>query len=406
MDSTAISASEQEATQAESLIIVPDTEHDRYATFGFISWWDQEKLRRATVLVAGAGALGNEVIKNLALLGVGRLLIVDFDTIESANLSRSVLFREGDQGRKKAQVAAEAARQMNPDLQVRWIHGDLTQKLGLGVFRRVEAVIGCLDNREARLFINRACWKVGHPWVDGAMQEMLGEARVFWPGRGACYECTLGPADYQAMNLRYSCSALPRDLVMEGKIPTTPTVAAIIGGLQTQEALKLLHGMEVRPGTGLVFNGLTNDVYNITYPVKADCLSHQRYTPIEECPDLSAAKTTIGDMLDCVRQRMGKDAVLELDFELLEMFECVHGHPPTQVLQPVERVKESAAVCPICGSSRWPHQTHVIQGTESFLRKTLAEIGIPSLHVLIGRSGDTRRYFELTGDEGTVFHFS
>jgi glutamyl-tRNA reductase len=66
---------------------------DRYARQRLIPSWQQESLKQATVLVGGAGALGNEVIKNLALLGIGRLIILDRDTIEVSNLSRTVLFR-------------------------------------------------------------------------------------------------------------------------------------------------------------------------------------------------------------------------------------------------------------------------------------------------------------------------
>ena len=71
-------------------------ETDRYARHHLIDWWDQERLASARVMVVGAGAIGNEVIKNLALLGVGNLWIVDFDTVDVTNLTRSVLFREAD----------------------------------------------------------------------------------------------------------------------------------------------------------------------------------------------------------------------------------------------------------------------------------------------------------------------
>ncbi len=83
----------------EKPLHIPNLRTDRLGTFDFISWWEREAVEEARVLVVGAGALGNEVIKNLALMGVGHLFIVDFDTIEAANLSRSVLFREGDDGR-------------------------------------------------------------------------------------------------------------------------------------------------------------------------------------------------------------------------------------------------------------------------------------------------------------------
>src|SRR6516162_3801638 len=83
---------------------------DRYARHRLIPWWDQELLSLSKVLVVGAGALGNEVLKDLALLGVGHIMVVDFDVVELSNLSRSVLFSDSDIGRPKAQAAAEATR--------------------------------------------------------------------------------------------------------------------------------------------------------------------------------------------------------------------------------------------------------------------------------------------------------
>jgi adenylyltransferase/sulfurtransferase len=69
-------------------LVITDPDTDRYHTFGYISWWQQEVVRGATVLVVGAGALGNEVLKNLALMGIGNILVADFDTIEDSNLRR------------------------------------------------------------------------------------------------------------------------------------------------------------------------------------------------------------------------------------------------------------------------------------------------------------------------------
>ena len=70
-----------------------DFEEDRYARLRLIPWWDQERLKNATIMVVGAGAIGNELIKNLTLLGIGRILVYDMDAIESTNLTRSVLYR-------------------------------------------------------------------------------------------------------------------------------------------------------------------------------------------------------------------------------------------------------------------------------------------------------------------------
>src|SRR5580658_10045721 len=89
-----------DALDGETLVI---DDQDRYSRLRLISWWRQERLRSARILVVGAGALGNEVVKNLALLGVGTTYLIDLDVVESSNLSRSVLFREADSGQSKAE---------------------------------------------------------------------------------------------------------------------------------------------------------------------------------------------------------------------------------------------------------------------------------------------------------------
>jgi molybdopterin-synthase adenylyltransferase len=228
---------------------------DRYSRLRLISWWNQEKLRAAKVLVVGAGALGNEVLKNLALLGVGNVLVIDLDEIEESNLTRSVLFRSSDRGKSKAVAAAKMLHEINPDTHVVPIHGNVMTDIGLGVFRDVDVVIGCLDNREARLWVNRCCWKVGTPWVDGGIQEISGVAKVFVPPDSACYECAMTENDYRLISLRYSCPLLKREDLLAGKVPTAPTIASMIAGLQTQEALKLLHGLPVQTSTRRTTNG-------------------------------------------------------------------------------------------------------------------------------------------------------
>ena len=135
------------------------------------------------MLVVGAGALGNEVVKNLALVGLGTIHLIDLDEVEPSNLSRSVLFRSDDGGQPKAEVAARRARELNPEITIIPIHGDVITDVGLGLFADVDLVIGCLDNREARLWVNRQCWKVGTPWIDAGIQEIQGVVKVFVPAR-------------------------------------------------------------------------------------------------------------------------------------------------------------------------------------------------------------------------------
>lgn len=392
-------------TEPETIVIT-DPDSDRYHTFGYISWWQQEVVRNATVLVIGAGALGNEVIKNLTLMGIGNILIADFDTIEDSNLSRSVLFRADDRGRRKVDAAADGVKALNPDVKVKAWHGDINFEMGLGVFRHVDAIVGCLDNREARLSINRFSWAVNRPWVDGAIQELMGIVRVFWPGQGACYECTLTDLDYQIINLRYSCPLLARQNILQGKVPTTPTSASIVAAFQTQEALKLLHQMEVQPGKALMINGLTNDIYLTEYPIKQYCMSHSTLYPIVELPEATAEGTTLAGLLAIAREQLGPEAVLEFDSELVVSMDCGSCGLVEPVFQRMARLYEDAAVCPNCGAKREMHLTHRIAGDEAFLDRTLAQVDVPPLGIIRARNGGERVYYELTGDKATFLQFS
>jgi len=389
----------------EAPIVITDPDKDRYHAFGYISWWKQEVVRSATVLVVGAGALGNEVLKNLALMGIGNLLIADFDTIEDSNLSRSVLFRAADRGRRKVDAAAERIKELNPDVHVKTWHGDINFEMGLGVFRHVDAIIGCLDNREARLSLNRFSWAINKPWVDGAIQELMGIVRVFWPGRGACYECTLTDQDYQMIGLRYSCPLLARENILQGKVPTTPTSASIVAAFQTQEALKLIHGMEVQPGKALMINGLTNDIYTTEYPLKPHCMSHSRLEPIVELPQAAAATTTLSDLLAVARGALGETAVLEFDGELVISMHCSVCDETTPVFKRMARLYEAAQSCPVCGTKRDMALTHRITGAEDFLGRTLAQIDVPPLSIIRARSDKEQIYYEMTGDEGAFLRF-
>ena len=388
----------------EKPIHIPNLQKDRLGTFEFISWWERDKVKQAKVLVIGAGALGNEVIKNLALMGVGNIFIIDFDKIEAANLSRSVLFRESDNNRSKAEVAAARAKAVNPEVHIQYLNADVTTGLGLGIIRRMDAIIGCLDNREARLAVNRFCYWMNKPWVDGAIQELLGLMRVFVPGEGACYECTLTEQALRDLSLRYSCQLLARQNVLLGKVPTTPTIASIIGGMQSQEALKLIHNMTVEPGKVVHFNGLTNLMHTTAYVPREDCESHWAYGEITEIP-ARAERTTLQDLLRSARSDLGPQAVIELDQELVISLECPNCHTVEQVLRPLSQITFEAGHCPTCGQLRDAQFTHVITGDENFLHRTLSSVGVPPLHILRAQNGLEYRFYELTGDLPEALHF-
>jgi len=154
----------------------------RYDRQERISWWRQDRLRGASILVVGAGALGNEIVKNLALLGVGSITVIDMDHIEHSNLARCVLFRDTDVGAAKAEVAARRAAELNPDTSVTGIVAPV-QDYGVAGVALHDLVIAGLDSREARLWVNQACRKMGRTWVDGAIEGL--DARRAAPATSA-----------------------------------------------------------------------------------------------------------------------------------------------------------------------------------------------------------------------------
>jgi adenylyltransferase/sulfurtransferase len=374
----------------------------RYHRQELISWWDQDRLSAARVLVVGAGALGNEIVKNLALLGVGTTIVLDMDRVENSNLSRCVLFRTADEGRYKADVVAEAAERLNPEVTTIPVVGDVRVDLGLQVFSAVDVVLGGLDNREARLHINQCCWKTTTPWIDGAIEGLMGTLRVFIPPDRPCYECTMNEHDHQLLAARRACSLLTREQMLEGKVPTTATSASIIAAMQVQEAVKLLHRDRLSAdfgGHGFAFNGLTHDSYVVSYRFREDCLSHDTY-------DLASAssvpaQTSVADLLDDARRLLGADAVLDLEHELVTGMRCAECESTEPVFQPLDRLTAGAAGCPTCGSERQVELRHSITSDDvELLALTPAELGLPRFDVITGRSGMVRHHFLL--DDGQV----
>lgn len=392
-------AATHEPPPAEASDAVLRLRFDRTSDTELITWWDQRRLRRARVLVAGAGAIGNEVLKNLALVGIGRIFLVDLDQIEESNLNRSILFRPEDTGRYKAEVAAAAIRSIDPEIKVACRTGNLLQELGLGLVRRMDLVIGCLDNREARLAINQMCWRVGTPWIDGGIDVLSGVVRVFIPPHSSCYECTMSEQDYKLLGIRYSCSSrLRREDWVQGKSPTTPTSAAIVGALQVQEALKFLHGLAVKGGAGLLINGLLNEFSPVTYPVREDCYSHDTFGPIIPL-DEGSDTLKLEALLKRARSEVGEDAVIELDREIVTAMECGECGQSDPVFRTMSVLSHDQAFCPSCGTERQVRSTATIDGRENFLDKTWAGFGIPQLHIVTARGSRGIKHYEFSPDE-------
>ena len=381
--------------QAASTRLDVTTSDDRYHRQSLISWWDQGRLREASVLVAGSGALGNELVKNLVLLGVGTIVLADLDQVENSNLSRCVFFREEDEGADKASVVAERAGDVNPDIRIIPVVGDIRLRLGLGVFDEVDVVLGGLDNREARLHLNQACWKTSTPFVDGAIEGLLGVLRVFDPPDSSCYECTMSSRDHELIAARRACSLLTREQMLGGKVPTTATSASVIAAMQAQEAVKLLHRDRISQdfsGKGYVFNGLTHDSYVVDYPRRDDCMSHDTYA-LQGAVRIPAG-ATLGELLAQARDALGSDVVVEAEHEIVEAMECRACDAREVIARPLHALNVGAASCPTYGEGRSLVLTHQFDERHpDLLSRTPGEIGLPPHDVVTARRGEERLHF-------------
>ena len=263
--------------------------------FTLLSWFKKDRVKNARVLVAGAGALGNEVVKNLALFGVGHIFVVDFDQIEISNLTRSVLFREEDAYNHsyKADVVAKRAMEINPQIKVTPIVGNLFSEVGFGLYRSVDVVIGCLDSRIARYQLNRLCMRAGKTWIDGSIENLTGVARVYVPGV-SCYECGLSREEFNQIMLRTGCADVMRSQSSAGRVATTPISSSIIGAIQVQEAMKVIHADEktqfqTLEGKMLHYDGMYNTTKIFRFASwKKNCPAHERWEPVINAPQLSA----------------------------------------------------------------------------------------------------------------------
>jgi molybdopterin/thiamine biosynthesis adenylyltransferase len=379
-----------------------DLREDRYSRLRLIPWWDQSKIAGCRLLVVGAGALGNEILKNTALLGFRKVVVVDLDRIEESNLSRTVLYRDEDIGQFKAQAAAKAYRSLARDAAVQPLTANVVNECGLGLFEWSDLIIAGLDNREARLWINRSAWKVNRPWIDGAIEGINGVVRAFLPGVPPCYECTLGEVDWALLEKRMSCNLLALEPAPEGKIPTTPTISSIIAGVQVQEAVKLIHGLPTLASKGYIFEGMNHSSYVTEYTENADCMSH--YT-VPEIVHLTATsqQLTLKQLRERAQSDLGADDVaIEFSRDIVEKFVCPACRAEEEKFAPMGSIRFEASHCPQDGHLRTVVSLHNYNGSEDFGDRPLSGLGLPLLDLFVARHGDREIGYVPYGDAPAV----
>lgn len=216
---------------------------DRYQRHSLIDWFSQDLVRSAKFAIIGCGAVGNEVAKNMALLGVGNLDLYDFDIIELHNLTRSVLFREKDVGKTKVDVAAARVKGLDPNISAIPFFGDFWDSLSFEKASSYDTIICCVDNFEARIKLNQLCQITSTNLINTGIDSKYGIIELY-PfkeiPKTACYECNLPTGVYKELQKRFSCGWLKKVSYIEKKIPTTIITSSIVGSYATALALNIL----------------------------------------------------------------------------------------------------------------------------------------------------------------------
>jgi len=325
----------------------------------------QNKLKRGSVLIVGAGGLGSPAALYLAAAGVGKIGLVDFDTVEATNLQRQILYGESSIGRPKLDAARERLHDLNPHISIETFPSALSSQNARELFEPYDVILDGTDNFATRYLVNDACVLMKKPNVYGSIYRFDGQVSVFDSTRGPCYRCLF--PDPPPPHLVPNCA--------EGGV--LGVLPGIIGTIQAAEAIKLLAGVGVTLiGRMLIFDALTMSTRQIRLaknpqckvcgpdPVIRDLIDYEEYcSPVN---DLEISASQLSERLS-----RGEDLVL---LDVREPHEFQAGHlqaaqhiPMQQVPHSIDRLprdKEMIVYCRSGGRSARVQQFLMSQGFE------------------------------------------
>jgi adenylyltransferase/sulfurtransferase len=248
-----------------------DPELERYSRQLVLPEWSgaaQERLKQATAIVIGAGALGSPAATYLAAAGVGRLGIVDEDVVELSNLHRQPLHQTPDVGRQKAENAAMKLGVLNPEVTLDSYPVRIDANNAAAIVMGADVVVDCSDTFETRYVVNDACCGQRVPLVEAGVLGFSGLVLSIRPGESACYRCVF-PTPPEPGSVP-SC----REAGVLG------ATAGIVGAIQALEALKLLTGVgEPLVDRILQLDAATMEQLLVKTSRRADCPACGRLGP-------------------------------------------------------------------------------------------------------------------------------
>lgn len=317
------------------------TRYSRHLLLPQIGEEGQLKLKRARVLLIGAGGLGSPAALYLASAGVGTIGIVDFDEVDLSNLHRQILHGTPDIGRPKTESAADRLRDVNPNVRVRQHRERITSANALEIARDYDMIVDGTDNFATRYLVNDTAVLLGIPNVYGSIYRFEGQASVFAAKDGPCYRCLF--REPPPPSLVPNCA----EAGVLGVLP------GLVGTIQATEAIKLITGVgEPLIGRLLLLDAATMSFRSIHIRKDPECPACGTHE-IKELMDyeqLCGTGATGSDAVSEIEEIGAKDlaarlsAGAELDLiDVREPFEWRMGSIPGARLVPLAKIPEEIA---------------------------------------------------------------
>jgi len=315
-------------------------------------------------------------------------------------------------------VAAKRLKEINPTINVQAICGDLARDVGLGVYRRMNVVVGCLDSLRARVLLNRMCFRAGKVWIEGGIGDLEGQVTAYQLNKN-CYECSLSQddnisdAEHEHEN-RTSCPQIAQGNAERGRVATTPVSASIIGAVQAQEVMKMIHGEELKSAgfdtlIGKMFHYEGKHSQSALFDFSSyenECISHEFWENIVEIPQLSAdtpivetlqiIKTTLN--VNSVTINLRNDKFVDFLSSRSDNKKYVTMMPASKIPNFIDAHKELEYLT-IADGGLYQHAFEDIDEEFPYLDLTLKQIGVPYLDVLQLTTEKGYAYVELSADK-------